>query len=185
MRTTKAFYKAFFFATMQNMKSKGFTLIELLVVVAIIGILATVVLASLGSARERAQYTKLLSTIKSAETDLYIEQASVLSWWTTANLPSSLATKLASLDTGVPGVSIVYNNSGQVKPEGCVQSGVRTAGVQLRIVFPNVTEATKGRDFLDTAFDGTNPQGDRNGCGKIMWLGGTELYYQIANSSTE
>lgn len=37
------------------MKEKGFTLIELLVVVAIIGILATVVLASLGSASSKAK----------------------------------------------------------------------------------------------------------------------------------
>lgn len=52
------------------MKQKGFTLIELLVVIAVIGILASVVLASLNSARKKGADAKIKSELKQISTAL-------------------------------------------------------------------------------------------------------------------
>lgn len=57
------------------MKNRGFTLIELLVVISIIGLLSSVVLASLDSARGKARDAKRIQDIKQLEIalDLHYE----------------------------------------------------------------------------------------------------------------
>lgn len=56
-----------------NKKSnKGFTLIELLVVISIISLLSSIVLASLGTARQRAQLASAQAGLRSLATELFL-----------------------------------------------------------------------------------------------------------------
>jgi prepilin-type N-terminal cleavage/methylation domain-containing protein len=62
-----------------NKRNKGFTLIELLVVIAIIGILSSVVLASLNSARRKGRDARRVADIKQVQLalEMYYDTARV------------------------------------------------------------------------------------------------------------
>jgi len=87
---------------MRNFK-KGFTLIELLVVVAIIGILATVVLASLSSARNQAYTAKALQELRPIATTFelyYLDNDTYPPDVSPDVLPTGMSTYLGSWPKG-------------------------------------------------------------------------------------
>jgi general secretion pathway protein G len=76
---------------MKTTQHKGFTLIELLVVVAIIGLLAAMILASLGQARAKAKLARAQSEVSS------MRAAAELAANSQANYPTDLFTNTADI----------------------------------------------------------------------------------------
>jgi prepilin-type N-terminal cleavage/methylation domain-containing protein len=96
---------------MKNKNQKGFTLIELLVVIAIIGILSGVVLASLGSARDKARDAAIKTTMKQFQTQAELEADDISGMY---------SLDMFKCSGSIPGA---FNNS-TLSQNGCWGSGV-------------------------------------------------------------
>jgi type II secretion system protein G len=168
-------------------QEKAFTLIELLVVIAIIGILATVVIASLNSAREKAKYARTIQDFKE------IEKAFALLYndlgcypregLTTGCSPISTANPtvnaviaaniglekyLKGIPTSPLGPEYLYDNDGDEVVACASQIGL---GVNVFLRFSSNSQAEEHFNSLNKIIDGdTNPATvTAKGCGKVRY----------------
>jgi type II secretion system protein G len=115
------------------MNKKGFTLIELLVVIAIIGLLSTLAVVALGSARSKARDAKRLSDLRAVQNGLEMYYA-----------------EKAAYPTAASGVTLGSTNAACLN----AAAGFTTAGCTSAFLTP-VPADPGSNSYVYTSADGT------------------------------
>jgi len=158
-------------------KNKGFTLIELLVVIAIIGILASVVLASLSSARDKGKDAAVKSQLASmkAQAELYYSTNETYS--------------------GVCGAALTANGFGNTTGPGLLKAASDASGISNTISITatdaGVFNFTTCHDAVDTwvveaplSASATGALNSRMYCSDSTGVSKDEIGVNIAASAT-
>ena len=100
---------------MSKRLNRGFTLIELLVVIAIIGILSTVVLASLNTTRDKAQDANIQATLRGVLASAAIEYDDLGNSYNKGTAINSIACENETAATSIFGDASIQNAMDEVK----------------------------------------------------------------------
>lgn len=169
----KAFYKK---------GTRGFTLIELLVVIAIIGVLASIVLASLNTARRKSRDARRLADIKQTQLalELYFDANS-------STYPLALTSIAPNYIPVVPkdpsSASLNYNYepvttwTSATPPVGTVCTATPCSSYHLGATLSETTNPALTNDLDgNTTFNGTSGAAEGNTCAATA---GTESCYDV------